>query len=98
MAGSLTNVLIIGTVIFAIAMIMPIFFDVDFPQRGDTLTIVERALCSIFPNGGGNYTCLVPDDQVFFNSTSPGLIITANHTERTVYFQVNASGIDATTA
>lgn len=98
MAGSLTNVLIIGGAIFAIAMIMPIFFDVDFPQRGETLTLIERALCTIIPNGGGNYTCLVPDDLVYFNSTSAGLIITANHTERTVFFSVNSSGIDTTSA
>lgn len=97
MAGSLTNVLIIGTVIFAIAMIIPIFFDVDFPQRGQTLNLVDKALCTIFPNGGGNYTCTVPDDQVFFNSTNPSLVITANDTLRTVFFQLNSTG-DSTTA
>src|SRR3990172_12393468 len=97
MAEALTNTLIIGVVIFAIAMIIPIFFDVDFPQRGETLTLIERALCSIIPNGGGNYTCIVPDDQVFFNSTNPSLVITANNTLRTVFFELNSTG-DATTA
>jgi len=89
-SSSLTNVLIIGTVIFAIAMIIPIFFDVDFPQRGDTITFVDKAICTIIPNGGGNYTCLTPDDTVFFNGT--GLTITANDTERTVFFAVDANG------
>lgn len=79
-------------------MIMPIFFDVDFPQRGDTITFVDKAICTIFPNGGGNYTCLVPDDTVFFNSTNPSLVITANNTEKTVFFSMNITGIDATTA
>jgi len=89
-SSSLTNVLIIGTVIFAIAMIIPIFFDVDFPQKGEPFTFVEKAICTIIPNGGGNYTCLTPDDTVFFNGT--GLTITANHTERTVFFAVDANG------
>jgi len=97
MADSLTNVLIIGGVIFAIAMIIPIFFDVDFPQRGETLTLIERALCTIIANGGGNVTCTVPDDIVHFNSTSPVLLITANNTEKTVYFTV-MNGSDSTTA
>ncbi len=98
MAGSLTNVLIIGVVIFAIAMIIPIFFDVDFPQRGETLTIVEKALCTIIANGGGNATCTIPDDIFMFNSTSPTLIITANNTLKTLFFELNATGIDSTTA
>lgn len=98
MAGSLANVLIIGTVIFAIAMIIPIFFDVDFPQKGETLTLIERALCTIIPNGGGNATCNIPDDIFYFNSTSPSLVITANYSQKTLFFELNSTGIDATSA
>jgi len=78
-------------------MIIPIFFDVDFPQRGETLTLIERALCIIIPNGGGNSTCVVPDDIVYFNSTTPSLVITANNTLKTIFFELNSTG-DATTA
>ena len=75
MADSLTIVLIIGGVIFAIAMIIPIFFDVDFPQR--------NALCIIF-GLGGNYTCDSSTSNVTFTGLN-GIVIFPNGTNQIIW-------------
>ena len=68
MAGTITTVAIIAIGALFITLLLPIWFDAEFPA-GNGLTFVERAICVIVTNGGGNYTCIEPYDQVYFNST-----------------------------
>ena len=89
MSGTTSTVLALAGGTFFIALLMPIFFDVEFPA-GDGATFVEKAICTIIPNGGGNYTCVQEEDIVYYNGT--GITITANDTLRTVFFEVTNNG------
>jgi len=84
--------------IFFVALILPIFFDVEYPTS-EGLTFIEKSFCTIIANFGGNVTCVVPNEILFFNGTG-GIQVTANDTSNTIFFSLlmNGSGDAVTSA
>lgn len=88
-SGTGGTVLALVAGIVALALILPIFFDVEYPSTS-ALTFIEKSFCTIIANGGGNITCVTADEFLFFNGT--GITIMANDTTNTITFLVDANG------